>query len=157
MSVKYALFVVLLASQAQAVPYFRVLDYTHPKPVIGALLDPTALGNTEAASLLPLITHSPKDGCLLPAIVCEDWTPLAVGASMNAGKITLDVSPLANVLPWVQNAALAIVPVSWEGVQKVLSSNVDHSVSFSAGPVWQYSQRTNKGYFKIFTGLALSF
>ena len=154
---KFILSVILLASQAQATPYFRVFDYAHPKPVIGALLAPEALGNTEAASLLPLINHSPKDGCLLPSVVCEDWTPLAVGASMNAGKITLDVAPLANVLPWIMKGALAVAPAKWESLVAVLSPSKDPSVVFSAGPVWQYSQLHNKGYFRIFAGLALQF
>ena len=148
---------IFYAVAANATPYFRPLDLAHPQPVLGALIDPTALGQTEGASLLPLVTHSPKDGCLLPAIVCEDWTPIAVGASLNAGKLTFDVSPLANVLPWVQNAASAVVPDSWPAVRQVLASNPDQSVTFSAGPVWQYRQLNNKGYFKIFTGLALHF
>lgn len=142
---------------ANAAPYFRLVDPAHPQVVAGALLAPEALGNTEAASLLPLVTHTPADGCLLPSLVCEDWTPLAVGASMNAGKITLDVAPLANVLPWVQLAASAVVPASWQGVQNVLASNPDKSVTFSAGPVWEYRQLDNKGYFRVFTGLALHF
>lgn len=147
----------LLPSVAQASPYFRPIDLSHPQLVAGALLAPEDLGSTEVASLLPLITHSPKDGCLLPSIVCEDWTPLAIGGSMNAGNATLDVAPLANVLPWVQTAALAITPDSWSVTRRMLSSNVDHSLTFSAGPVWQYRQANNKGYFRIFTGLALAF
>lgn len=147
----------LAASAAQAAPYFRPIDFAHPQPIAGALIDPTNLGQTSGAALLPLITHSPKDGCLLPSIVCEDWTPLAVGASLNAGKLTFDVAPLANVVPWMQNAAGAVVPDSWVVVRKLLSSNPDSSVTFSSGPVWEYSQLRNKGYFKVFSGLALHF
>ena len=147
----------LCAVSANAGPYFRLLDPSHPTPVVGALIDPLNLDQTEAASLLPIITHSPKDGCALPSIVCEDWSPLAIGASMNAGKITLNIAPLFNVLPWVQAAASAVVPDSWTSVHKIIASNPDQSVTFSAGPVWQYRQIGNKGYFKIFTGLALHF
>ena len=147
----------LLAGTASATPYFRLIDPSHPAPVLGALVDPIHIGNTSAASLLPLVTHSPKDGCLLPSIVCEDWTPLAIGGSMNAGKLTFDVAPLANVVPWIQNAALAIVPAKWQGLVNVLTPSGPQSVTFSCGPVWEYSQATNKGNFKVFTGLQLSF
>lgn len=147
----------LLSSSALANPYFRFLDPSHPQPVLGALVDPANLGNSEATSLLPLVTHSPKDGCLLPSVVCEDWSPLAAGGSSNAGKYTLDVGPLFNVLPWVQSAALSLTPEKWSGLVKVLSTSQDQSVTFSAGPVFEYEQATNKGYFKIFTGVALHF
>lgn len=146
-----------LATAADAAPYFRPLDFSHPAPVAGVLLAPEAPGQSSGAALLPIFTHSPKDGCLLPSIVCEDWSPLAVGASANAGKMTFDVAPIANVLPWVQSAAAAAVPSDWQGVQRILASSPDHSVTFSAGPVWEYRQRDNKGYFRIFTGLALQF
>ncbi len=139
-----------LAASAHATPYFRVIDAAHPQPVIGALIAPDEFGQTEAASLLPLVTHSPKDGCLLPSIVCENWTPLAVGASMNAGKATLAVAPLFNVMPWVQSAVESAAPNTIRFIQ-------DPAVEISAGPVWEYKQLTNKGYFRVFTGLALHF
>jgi len=157
---KLALAVALICfgSLAGAAPYFRPLDFSHPQPVVGALLAPEALGNTEGASLLPLLTHSPKDGCLLPSIVCEDWTPLAVGASMNAGKVTFDIAPLANVLPWMQSAGQAIVPTGWKTLRSVVDyDSSGDNLTFSAGPVWEYKQLTNKGYFRVFTGLALHF
>lgn len=148
----------LVSSSVNASPYFRLIDPSHPQPVVGALIDPSELGNTSAASLLPIFTHSTADGCLLPSIVCEDWTPLAVGASINAGNVTLDVAPLANVLPWVQVAALSLLPSSWAGVRSVISgAGGSQAVTFSAGPVWEYRESTNKGYFKVFTGLALHF
>jgi hypothetical protein len=126
--------------------------------VAGALIDPVHIGQSEAAMLVPLITHSPKDGCLLPSVVCEDWTPLAIGGSMNAGKLTFDVAPLANVLPWMQSGLSHIIPSSWPITKKLLEPSSDSQfVTFSAGPVWEYSQLYNKGYFKIFTGLALHF
>lgn len=147
----------LIASTAFASPYFRLVNPSHPQMVAGALIDPANLGNSEAASLLPIFTHSPKDGCLLPSIVCEDWSPLAVGASMNAGKITFDVAPLANVLPWFQSAALAVIPDKFASVRSVLAPATGNAVTFSAGPVFQYRQANNHGYFKLFTGLALHF
>jgi hypothetical protein len=154
---RYIALLLLSVAPASAAPYFRPLDFSHPQPIVGALIDPTNLGQSSAASLLPIFTHSPKDGCLLPNIVCEDWTPLALGASMNAGKVTFDVAPLANVLPWMQNGLNAVVPDSWTATRKLLASNPDQSVTFSAGPVWEYSQLRNKGALKLFSGLALHF
>lgn len=146
-----------VASVAGAKPYFRLVNPSHPQMVAGALLDPQSLGNSEAASLLPIVTHSTADGCLLPSIVCEDWSPLAIGASMNAGKITFDVAPLANVLPWFQSAALAVIPDKFANVRNVLAPTPGNAVTFSAGPVFQYRQANNHGYLRIFTGLALHF
>ena len=153
----FAALLLAVASVARATPYFRPINPAHPQPVAGALIAPTALGESSGAALLPIFTHSPKDGCLLPSIVCEDWTPLAVGASLNAGKITFDVAPLANVLPWMQNGLLAVVPNSWSGLRSMLAPGADGPVTFSAGPVFEYQQRTNKGYFRLFSGLALHF
>lgn len=147
----------LLPSLAGATPYFRLLDVSHPQPVVGALLAPEDLKHSAAASLLPLVTHSPKDGCIFPTIVCEDWTPLAVGASMASGQVTFDVAPLANVLPWMQRGANLLVPSSWTATRAVLAATPESPVSFSAGPVWEWKQATNKGYFRVFTGLALHF
>lgn len=149
----------LAVSSAHAAPYFRVINPAHPEPVVGALIDPAHIDESEATSLLPIFTHSPADGCLLPSIVCEEWTPLAVGASINSGKVTFDVAPLANVLPWMQNGLAAVIPAGWAWAHKVLAAGGDNTdpITFSAGPVWEYSQLRNKGSFKIFTGLALHF
>lgn len=151
-----AAILLLASSVAMANPYFRVIDPKHPQPVAGALIAPK-LGDSSAAALLPIFTHSPKDGCLLPNITCEDWTPFAVGASMNAGKMTFDVAPLANVLPWMTTGLLAVVPESWEGLRNILKPGDGVPVTFSAGPVFEYQQRTNKGYFRLFSGLSLHF
>lgn len=150
----------LIPSVARANPYFRPLDISHPKFVLGALLAPENLKNSAASSMTPLITHSPKDGCILPSFVCEDWTPLAIGGSMNAGKITFDVAPLFNVLPWMQSGARAITPSKWTGLVDALTPVQDPEaapVTFSAGPAWEYQQATNKGFFRVFAGLALHF
>ena len=149
----------LFCTSAKATPYFRFIDLGHPQPVIGALVDPMNYKKTSASSLLPIFTHSPNDGCLLPSIVCEDWTPLALGAAVNEGNFTFDVAPLANVLPWMAAAGYALTPASWSGLRHIFAPAVQPAlpVTFSAGPVWEYQERTNKGYLKIFTGLALHF
>lgn len=148
---------VVFAVPSFANPYFRPIDPAHPQPVAGALIAPK-LGDSEGAAMLPILTHSPNYGCLLPKVVCEAWTPLAVGGSLNAGKLTFDVAPLANVLPWMQSGLLAVVPSSWTGLRNILTpAPGSQPVTFSAGPVWEYKQLTNKGYFRVFSGLALHF
>lgn len=147
-----------LAGLARATPYFRIplVNGGNFVTIGGALLAPNNLSQSQVAGMVPLATHSPKDGCLLPQVVCEDWTPAAVGASMNAGEITFEIGPIANVLPWMQTGALELIPNEWSGIRNVLAPNPGSPVTFSAGPVWQYQQQTNKGYFRIFTGLALA-
>lgn len=150
--------IMAIGGEAWCSPYFRLLDISHPEPVAGGLIDTKDIKNTSIGSLLPLITHSPKDGCLLPEIVCEDWSPIAIGLSANAGKVTFDAGPLFNILPWIGTAARSMVPNSWGGVQAVLNSPPANSaVTFSGGPMFEYEQSTNKGYLKLFTGLALHF
>src|SRR5262249_45371407 len=127
----------------------------HPYMIAGALIDPKTLKNTSGGSLLAVVHHSPKDGCLMPSIVCEDWAPVATGASMNAGKITFDVGPVFNVLPWMETEASSLLPDG--NVKSLIAPMPNSPVTFSAGPMWEYQQLTNKGYFKVFTGLALQF
>jgi hypothetical protein len=154
----FAAALICFGTIASANPYFRIIDPKHPQPVAGALIAPEDLGQTSGATLLPLVTHSPNDGCLLPQIVCEDWSPLAIGASLNAGQVTFDVAPLANILPWMQSAGKAVIPSGWTTVRSIVDyDSTGDSITFSAGPVWEYQQRTNKGYFRVFTGLALHF
>lgn len=145
-----------------ATPYFRpnnaFYNPPHPQLVTGAMIDPLTLSQTSGSTMFPVLTHSPEDGCILPNVVCESWTPVAIGGALNAGKLTFDAAPIANVLPWVQTAALAVTPAKWTGLVNILTpAGSGSSVTFSAGPVWEYSQRANKGYFKVFTGLQLNF
>ena len=162
------LFIALLAWCAwlpmsiQASPYLRPGIYKgddgslHYQTIFGGLIDPKDLGNSSGVGLFATVTHSPKDGCILPSIVCEDWTPLAVGGAMNAGKVTLDFGPVFNVLPWMQSGALAILPASFSATRKMLQPQEgSQSVTFSGGPMCEYRQVSNDVYFKIFTGLAL--
>ncbi len=155
-----------LAVKVQANPYFRPLDFQHPVTIAGAAINPSNLHDSRGVVLVPVFTHSPADGCLLPSIVCEDWTPAAIGASMNAGKLTFDFAPMANVLPWMQSGLRSITPASWSSVNALLipsapntnaSGSQSGSVTFSAGPMWEYRQLNNKGYFLVVTALALHF
>lgn len=148
----------LAASAAHAVPYFRFVDIGHPNPILGAAIDPKAVKQSRAIGLYPIFTHSPKDGCLLPGIVCEDWTPLALGGSLNSGKLTFDVAPMANLLPWMQSGIAALAPASWESVHYMVDSAPgEQPVTIAVGPLWEYRQLENKGYFMVVTAFALHF
>ena len=148
-----ALALLFVATSAQANPYFRPNNlFDHPISVQGALLAPD-LKDSEGAVLYPIFTHSPKDGQILP--FGEDWSPIAIGGALNAGKITFDVAPLFNVLPWMQTGLLACLPASWASVRSIVAPTPGSPVTFSIGPTWEYQELTNKGLYKTFTGLAL--
>jgi len=151
-----ALLSAVLAPVSTASPYFRPLNISKPVTVTGALIGVNP-SDSEGAVMVPLFTHSPSDGCLLSKLgICEDWSPIAVGGAMNAGKVSLEVSPLFNVLPWMQQGALALIPSSWASVRAVLTPASGSNVTFSLGPTWEYQQTTNKGYYRTFTGLAMT-
>lgn len=137
---------VLLALPAGASPYFRLIDPAHPHPVVGALVDPSDPGQSQATTLLPIVTHKPADGCLIPNL-CETWSPLAIGGAINAGKATFIVAPLFGLAPWAQILA----------EKSGLTFLQNPAVSMSFGPAWEYSQAENKGYFRIYSGLSLNF
>lgn len=137
--------------------YLRPIDLVHPIPIVGALLAPEDLKNSEAMSVFPIVYHSTRDGCLLPSIVCEDWAPIIAGLSMNAGKLTAVGGSMVNVLPWMQTGARALTPDRWTGLVNILTPTPNSAVTFSAGVAIEYKQITNKGYLRIPTGLALHF
>lgn len=149
----------LFTSTVSASPYFRpnpLFLGSAPITVAGAAIDPKTPKNSEGVVLLPLFTHSPKDGCAFPSISCVDWTPVAIGAALNAGKVTFDVAPLTNLLPWMQKGLLSLTPESWTGVTQVLTPTQSGPITFSAGPCWEYRQLSNKGYLMVVTALALN-
>ena len=56
---------------AGASPYFRVMSHDatgfHPQINAGAFLDPFAIGTESGGGMMvPIVTHSPKDGCFFP-------------------------------------------------------------------------------------------
>lgn len=124
---RYAIALLLLASSAQAGPYFRLLDINNVQRSAGAYVDPFNPSNTSAGTAIALITHSTKDGCAFPSIVCEDWSPLTAGFSANAGRLQFNLGPVVNVAPLVKAGAKAILDQvtnedSLLGVKSVLGS-----------------------------------
>ena len=178
-------FVMLLPRPASA-GYLRFMDYRdgalHPAPLLGGFLAPDSITTeSEGGGMLPIITHSSRvdasghhvDGCLLPSIACEDWSPFAVGGSFRNGRGRVDIGPIINIFPVFQNAALALLGLigseKMPGLRSALNptptggSSVD--VRFTFAPVWEFdpfyqagSGHTNgHGYFRIFTGPQLLF
>lgn len=92
----------LIAAAPSHAAYLRLIDLQAPVKVAGVWIDPIRLGQTSVGSAVALVTHDPKDGCLLPSIVCEQWAPLTTGITYNGGRFYWNVGPAANVLPWMQ-------------------------------------------------------
>lgn len=163
-----------IVGEVQASPYFRLIDPGHVYRVAGAFIDPTDPGNTSVGSAVALVTHSVRDGqCLLPSVVCEDWSPLMVGLSVNSGRLRFDMGPAVNLTPMAKVGLLGILRIvtaegSLVAIKGLLGSQPisgpDVSVSF--GPALSVNPIDHgaimpanawKGRFVIFAGAALKF
>lgn len=162
---KIVISVMLLAGSASANPYFRPINLAHPQISAGAYVDPVNPGQSAAGTSVALVTHSTTDGCAMPTIVCEDWTPMAVGFSVNGGKTLLGVGPSFNLAPVVKSALLHGISAitkeeSYRGLKSSLGSNpiTGPDITMSFGPAWVISPTENwKGYFRVFAGGAWRF
>lgn len=163
---KYLMIALLFAAAtAKATPYFRIMDPAHPHLSAGAFVDPIEPGNTSAGTSLALVTHSPADGCLLPTFVCENWSPLTVGFSANAGRALLGVGPSFNVAPVLKAGLLKVVDTitaedKYLGLKSSLSSEPlsksDLSTAIGPNLVFSPSERW-KGRLSLFCGAAWRF
>lgn len=142
---RYFLAIMLLASSAQASPYFRLIDPTHPRFGAGFLVSPKVPTETMAITDLALITHSTEDGTIVPEswqtfIPPESWTPLQLGfgGSFN-GTLTIAPGMSANVAPIL--AAL-------------LLHGVSHSSSGAAQAVKTAMEGRDSGGFRLGGALA---
>jgi hypothetical protein len=158
---------------AQASPYFRLIDPSHPHKVVGAFLDPKDLGNTSAGTAIALVSHSVSDGCILPSIVCEDWAPALAGLSYNAGRFQFNVGPAVNLTPLAKRGLRGLLDLvtadeTAAGVKALLSSQPisgpDVSASFGPalavapiehGVILPFNQW--RGKFRVFMGAAVKF
>lgn len=155
----------LLAITGRAAPYLRPLDLNSPKFIAGAYLDPATVGASEAGTAVALLTHATEDGCGLPSLVCTDWTPLAAGAVMNAGRVKFAIGPVFNVAPVFKSLALkGLNAATTEGSFANLKSSLGSvpvtgpDVTVSIGPAWVVSPSERwRGFFRIFMGGELKF
>lgn len=151
-----------LGARAQGAPYLRPLDLSRPHIIGGAYIDPATPGSSAVGSAVGLLTHSTVDGCLLPSVVCEDWTPMAAGFSVNGGRVLLGVGPSVNLAPLAKAGLLrGLNAITDEGSYQNLKSSLGSvpiggpDVTMSFGPAWVVSPTENwKGYFRIFVGAA---
>lgn len=155
---------------SNAAPYFHVFDPAHIYKSVGAYIDPVDSGNTAFGTPIALITHSTRDGCLLPSIVCEDWSPLMAGFSVNAGRLSFNAGPAINLMPTARGGLLYIVngltaDNQFGGLKSVLAPS-DSGVTISFGPALNVDPvqhgvfvpiRQWHGKFRIFAGAALKF
>jgi len=154
-----------MPSRAQEGPYLRPIDLARPQLVAGAYLDPQAIGSTEGGTALALLTHSTEDGCLLPSLVCMDWTPLAAGFVAKPGDIKFAFGPLFNLAPVLKAGLLrglnfATKDGTLPGLKSALGSEPvsGPSATVSIGPAWVIApQERFKGYLRVFIGGELRF
>lgn len=97
---------VLPASRAQAA-YFRLIGPGNWGMYDGALFSTRGIEKTQNTTLVPIVTHSTKDGSILPqawqdAGYAEAWTPFALGGSEGGQNATLNFGPILNIGPVLQ-------------------------------------------------------
>lgn len=165
--------ILLIACSAKAGPYFRLIDPANPHKVVGAFIDPINTENTSAGSAVALVTHSTRDGCLLPSVICEDWSPALAGLSYNAGRFQFNIGPAVNLTPIAKQAVLGLLNLvtkseTAQGVKSILGSQPisGPDLSFSFGPALNVAPIQRgiilplnewRGKFRIFAGAALKF
>lgn len=128
---KKLLMVVLLCSStgAKASSYIRSPLWGGPTVhYAGVYIDPRDPGKTTVGSEVALLTHDPKDGCLLPGVVCEQWAPIATGLSVTGGRVYWDIGPTVNVFPWM------VVLANKAGLNTSIVAPSDSKLSFAFGP-----------------------
>lgn len=169
-----AVAVACLGINANAAPYFRVIDPNKPYKIVGAYVDPGNPGNTSFGTAIALVTHSTRDGCLFPKIVCEDWSPLMVGPSYNAGRFQVNIGPAVNLAPIARNLIVilgdkTLSEQNASGLRSALTSvplkrGAQASISF--GPALNFAPIQHgivlplnqwQGRFRLFAGAALEF
>jgi hypothetical protein len=123
--------------------YFRGIDVAHPEVAMGFDIAPKDLSQTTGITSLALITHSDKDGTLIPErlqayIPPVSWAPLAVGFGGSfKQEVVLDIGTSANVSP---------------AVAKLLMRGVDSSTTGWAAAI----KRALEGESKAQIGLGVS-
>lgn len=86
-------------------PYFRPLDPSHIQQSAGMLYDPSGVNNSAGITDIALITHSMKDGSIIPEswqglLPPENWSPLSVGFGGSlSGDAIVGLGASVNVAP----------------------------------------------------------
>lgn len=163
-----------ISGSANAGPYFRLIDPNHPYKIAGVFIDPRDTGETSVGTAVALVTHSVKDGgCLLPSLICEDWSPAVAGLSVNGGRVQFNMGPAVNLTPVAKLGLFRILTAvtkddSLRDLKSTLSSQPigGPDVSTSFGPALNFSPIEHgvitpvnswHGRFVVFAGAALRF
>ena len=156
--------------------YFKLIDLAHPQLSAGALIDPGDLKETLAVTDVAIVTHSNKDGSLIPQswqslLPPESWVPLQVGGGGNAGSYIMNIGSSYNFIPVVKNLALKLIdkaakPESFAGLRRALAPSTNQEFALAAGPSihWDLMEHGEplspvrwRGEFRWFTGAAWKF
>lgn len=146
-------------------PYMRPLDLRAPRLIAGGYFDVERVGESQAGTALALFTHATEDGCLLPSVVCMDWTPLAAGVLAKPGDVKFAFGPVFNAAPvlkagLLRGLAFVTKDDALPGLKRALGSEPldGPGASVSIGPAWVVAPAENfKGYFRVFLGGELRF
>lgn len=124
----FSLLLLLACIPASATPYFRPIDPNHPQVGAGFLISPKDPIKTMAVSDLALITHSTKDGTIIPdnwqsLIPPESWVPLQIGLGGSfTGSATIAPGMSANLAPIVAANLLRGVDGNSSGVAQAIKT-----------------------------------
>lgn len=125
--------------------YFSLLDLKSPQTTVEAVIYPNKLTGTQMGSFLNVVNHSTANGCLLPKVVCEDWSLLQIGGTFTGPNKIFGLGPQFNLLPFMGLNSVVHLP-----------ANID--LTGSAGPKWLVSPEERwKGYFAVTVGGSLKF
>lgn len=130
-----------------ASPYFRLIDPSHPIVSAGVLFDPKDIMNTGVITNIALVTHSTRDGTIVPdkyqgILAPEDWVPVQVGGGYAAGNGVISAGTSVNLAPAVASALLRKVNASsspiLQGAKQALSCGYStasgSNIGFAFGP-----------------------
>lgn len=156
---------VAIAAPAKAGPYIRVIGQDNYHLYNGALFTAKGgLSQTQNTTVIALLTHSTRDGSLLPkawaeAGYGETWAPMVIGGSMGAGRATINAGPLVNVGPQIQRGAVALLnlvtPDHLNNLKAILTPAKDAKidVTFSFGAMLNFEWVQNGHFVNLKTGL----
>ena len=134
-SVIVALMLCVGVSKAEDQKYFRLMDISHPQMGAGvnfSLVDP---GRTSATTDIALVTHSVKDGTIIPASIQPyyppvAWTPLQLGLGGSfAGDFVGTIGTSGNLSPTLAAIMLRGVSKSSNPALQALKSALEGSSS----------------------------
>lgn len=167
----FLLFAVFISVPCYSSPYFRLVGPQNYNIDAGDVWG-FSNGNQYGVSDLALVTHSTKDGSIIPQswqkyIVPEDWVPLQVGGGGSfTGNAVINVGSSVNLAPQVFTPLFDAVGSSspWvKNLKSILTEGYSKSngLSIAAGPTWYLLPVENgtlepvskwQGHFGWFTG-----